>query len=331
MKALEVKRAIFPLLVVATGFGVFLVTSCGFLPAKADSGRVVLKDGDLFTISETVGEKRLTTDKNIKFMFERKDGKILFGSGMNAENAESEGTFGTELWMFDEKTGTKKILNSGLETNGAILSSNGSKVYFTTRGRDLFIENTDGSGKQKLQEKVLSPVLSKDGTKMIYQKLPSKWSEGDYFDEALGLTVLDLASNKEVRVGSNAGDWAPLFAPNGKKIIFSSANEFGISSFFSMNVDGSARTGLSNLKQVTVTDATLPSPSERPVFSDDGSRFVYESDRAIWAVQFNADYTQILSSKKIGYGTDPRWVGKSRVSFVAAPGAKGKGIFEVEL
>lgn len=309
-------------------FGAILLSSCDLPQAKADADQVVLKEGDLFSISETLGEKRLTTDKNVKFLFDAKGGKILFGKGISNETSESEGIWGTDLWVFDEKSGAK-LVNGGLQVNSAILSPDGNKIYFTTRNWDLFA--ADAPGLKKMQEKVLSPSISADGEKLVYQKLPPKWQIGDYFDEALGLIVLDLASNKEIKVSSKPEDWAPVFSPDGGKIIFSSTNEFGISSFFSVKSDGSGRTQISNIKQKVVTDETLPSPSERPVFSPNGKRFAFESDRSIWAVSLNSDYTQILNFKKVAYGTSPKWVDDKTISFVSVPGAKGSGVAKISV
>lgn len=306
----------------------FLFTACGLL-AKAE--RVVLKNGDLYSISETLGEKRLTSSKDIKFVFDERDGKVLFGKGWKTDlNGETEMLGETELFALDLFAGTTTLISGGAVD--AIMGPD-LNAYYTDKNRDLFYFNLEKPVGKKRQEKVLFPSISKDGSKLVYQKLNTDWAPGEQFDKALGLTVLDVFTNKETQVSKKADDWAAIFTPSGKKIIFASVNEYGIAGFFSMNVDGSGRTILTNKDQKKFTDASVALPSERPSFSFDGRYMLYESDRQIWLVKFNPDFTRVEESKRIAYGISPKWeISGQTVTVVAVPGQSGgEGVITVDL
>lgn len=294
--------------------------------------RVILKNGDLVSIAASLGEKKLTNLKDVKILFDQKNGKILFGKGWGNENTEdSERIGGTELWLFDEKTSQFSKIQEGFDVTDALLSPSG-KVFFTTRDQNLMVSNANGSQKKLLQEKALSISIASDGTKLLYQKLPSDWSLGQYFDGALGLTLLDIASNIETRLATDPGEWGATFIPNGKKIIFVAPNNNGIASFFSMNIDGTGRIQLANHDQTFVSEKTIPVLSERPIFSNDGRFMAYESDREIWILRFNADATKVESAKRIAYGINPQWITQGKtLSVDTAPGSTTKGDIRIDV
>lgn len=322
-------RRTIPFVIIILAVAVFtLFTACAML-AKAE--RIVLKNGDLYSISETLGEKRLTSIKDIKFIFDERDGKILFGKGWKTElDGETEMLGETELFALDLVSGATTLISGGVVD--AIMGPD-LNAYYIDKNRDLFYFNLEKPVGEKKQEKVLFPSISLDGSKLIYQKLNTEWLPGEQFDKALGLTILDVSTNKETRVSKKADDWAAIFTPNGKKIIFASVNEYGIAGFFSMNLDGSGRTILTNKDQKKFTDLSVALPSERPVFSSDDTHMIYESDRQIWLVKFNSDYTQVEYAKKIAYGINPKWeIQGQTVTVVAVPGQNGgDGVITVDL
>ncbi|MEK9133080.1 MAG: hypothetical protein AAB606_05240 [Patescibacteria group bacterium] len=305
-----------------------LFTACNLL-AKAE--RIVLKNGDLYNISETLGEKRLTLSKDVKFIFAERDGKVLFGKGWKTElNNETEMLGETELFALDLASGTTTLISGGVVD--AIMGP-GLNAYYTDKNRALFYFNLEKPVGTKKQEKVLFPSISKDGSKLVYQKLNTDWAPGEQFDKALGLTILDISTNKETQISKKADDWAAIFTPNGKKIIFASVNEYGIAGFFSMNVDGSGRTILTNKDQKKFTNLSVALPSERPIFSGDGLYMIYESDKQIWLVKFSSDYTQVDQAKRIAYGINPKWeIQGQTLTVVAVPGQSGEdGVITVDL
>lgn len=272
----------------------------------------IVKQNELATIAETLGTKNYqqVSQKQQKFIFDEKDNLILFGKGWSNEIPESESVGGTQLWILNTNTGEETKLTEGFEVREAVIGNN-NQVYYTTRDQNLFV--TDGINKPKqIQTKVLSPAITKDGKFLIYVKLPPTWSNGDYYEGTLGLTLLNLDTLQEKRLTNNDKDWAPIFTPDGKKIVFLSDDERGKGGFFVINADGSNRIRL------TSTD-NIPSISEQPVFSPDGKLMAYEADREIWVLEFNKEITKLLKAKKVTKGINPKFSADGKFLTVLPP------------
>lgn len=260
----------------------------------------IIKQNELATIAETLGTKdyQQVAKKQQKFIFDEKMPWILFGKGWGNEIFDGESIGGTELWLLDTLTGKQTKLTEGFEVREAVIGNN-KQIYYTTREQNLFV--TDGINKpNQIQTKVLSPAITKDGKFLIYVKLPSTWSNGDYYEGTLGLTLLNLDTLKEKRLTNNDKDWAPIFTPDNKKVVFLSDDERGKGGFFVINADGSNRIRL------TSTD-NVPSISEQPVFSPDGKLMAYEADREIWVLEFDKELTKLLKAKKLTKGIYPKF------------------------
>lgn len=276
-------------------------------PARAS--RVVALGEDLYLIDETLGEKRLTTQRDIKFLFDQKGDVVLYGRGWEPQNPESEDVGGTRLYVRTLDGREDRFIAA--EVRHAFFDRAGKTVYFVNRQADLFAVEP-GSAPRKIQEKVLAANLSPDGKRLVYQKLNPDWAIGQYYDSALGLTVMDVATGAEHRVTTSWMDFNPFWTPDGKKILFFSPNEYGTVSHVIMNADGSGRAQLTNIGEKYSTDRTVPNPSERPIWSKDGRYFVYEADREIWLVEFAPGHERIVDARPLAYGKRPEWTADGR-------------------
>lgn len=298
---------------------------------QADEARLILEKNEILSLAETIGAKDLSSIGNAKFLFDEKGGFALYGQGWknNGDNVEMNG--GTQLWILDMKKNQTQQLVKEFEVTEAVLGNNGV-AYYTTRDQDLFEINKNGN-KRKIKEKVLQPSLSNDSKTMVYQKLPEDWQAGNYYDGALGLTLLNLDTLVETRLTNKWEDWGAFFSPNGSKIIFISTNEYGMASFFSINVDGTNKIQLTNIGVQNVSNVSVPTPSERPIFSADGKYLVFEADRTIWAMEFNGTMDKILRAEKVAYGVDPRFSKDNKhINVVVLPTKNSKrAVIEVAL
>lgn len=298
---------------------------------RTGASRIILENGDLYSISETIGAQRYTNLGDIKFVFDQKYDKALYGRGWQGALPETEVTGGTELWL--RKLGSKQDRKIAEErVTYAFFDPEATKIYYTTENWDLFVVNIDGSNKTKVAEKALFPDLSRDGQYLVYQKLNADWQPGDYSDQALGLAVLDLKTKEEKLVTKTFEDFSPIWSPNGEKIAFFSRSPEGLASLFMVNADGSNRVQLTNIGQTVFSDKTVPSLSERPIWSKDGKHFIYESDRVIWHLEFNEAQSQVVKAEKVAYGIDPEWKedGKS-ITVVTSPIGNKKSIQTINL
>lgn len=272
---------------------------------EADEARLILENNDILSLSETVGAKNLTNLGNVKFLFDEKDGFAVFGQGWGNVTSESELTGGTQLWLLNMKINQKKQLVKEFEVTEAVLGNNGI-VYYATRDQNLFVIDQKGT-KRKLKEKVLQISISNNSKLMVYQKLPPDWQAGNYYDGALGLTLLNLETLAETRLNNKWDDWGALFSPDSRKIFYISNNEHGIAGFSAMNIDGTNQTRLTNVNNANITDDIVPLPSERPIFSPNSKYLTFESDRTIWVMELNTEIDKVIRSKKIAYGVDPKF------------------------
>ena len=283
--------------------------------------RVILKDGDLYSVSDAFGEKRLTTNTNIKILFGNKHGKILFGQGWEGEIPETERGGSTTLFLMNEDgSQVQKITEEPVI--GGFLDEKQKRIFYTTEMDDLYVSDFTGGIPKKLQSKVSGAMLAPDGKHFIYQKMHPEWTPGQFGDSALGLTVLDAETGEEKRITDKWEDFGAFWTPDGKRIVFFSPNERGLVSHFIMNADGSNRMQLTNIGQEFATDKTVAIPSEYPVWSPDGRSLLYESDRQIWINVFDASYNSIIDARPVAFGRDPQWSKDSNLSVVVSSGPR---------
>lgn len=291
---------------------------------QVEASRVILLGSDLYSVGEAFG-KPITTSKDIKMLFEERDGVLLVGRGIEGRRPESESFFtGTKLHLIRSDGTEVKRLSDDLIID-AFFDRSGLNVYYVTIEQKVWVVNLEDGTRKLVAEKVTSPSLSPDGTSMAYSKLNADWEPGEYYENALGLAVLNLETGEDVQITTQAEDFAPQWTPDGSHILFFSGNagdSGGLASHFIVKADGSGRKLLTNINEVYVSDRTIDIPGEKPRWSSDGMSLVYESDNKIWVNTFENNYEKIKSAKKIGYGKNPKWLPDGTVSIVVTDAKK---------
>jgi hypothetical protein len=287
---------------------VSFVTAGSFLKSMkaATAAPIRLKNHRLFLLDTTVGEKRITTAGDVELLFDRKAGRILFGERWEGSATDTEDAGGSLLRLMRADGSGEQAVTDG-PVRAAFFDRPGKTIYYTTVNQDLYALNADLSGRKLLAEKALGANLSPDGRRVVYQKLNADWKPGQLYDQALGLTVLDLASGAERRITASWEDFTPLWTPDGRSILFFSRSPEGLASHFLIKADGTGRRQMTNIGQQTVTDETVPIPSELPAWSADGQKLIYESDREIWLNEFSPKKDRLTAARSIGYGKHPEW------------------------
>ena len=155
------------------------------------------------------------------------------------------------------------------------LSPDGSKIVFQSNRMgnwDIFITDTTGTNIKQLTSGSLNEVTPKwspDGKKIVYCIDVDTVNSDIYLMDADG-------ANKKRLTDFPGDDSHPNWSPDGKKIIFNSAQntpDYHIPwgqqyvEIFTMNIDGSDKKQISNLKTV----------STYPSFSPDGKYIVFRS------------------------------------------------------
>lgn len=224
--------------------------------------------------------------------------RIVFTSNRIAGAGVDNPTGDYEIFrMNSDSTGVRQLTFNKRNDFEPVLSPDGTKVAYTTYGiqpsnpegdNEVYVMNTlDGSGKKNLSNNGdgvndRSPHFSPGGRRIVYESygIQTTNPEGDaevYVVNALdGLGKRNLTDNGvEVSGAESVDDYYPEFAPDGKKIAYTSvgkqpSNPEGDYEVYSMNaLDGAGKMNLSN-SGLEVVDYF-------PEFSPDGTGIAYSS------------------------------------------------------
>jgi hypothetical protein len=191
-------------------------------------------------------------------------------------------------------------------------SPDGTQIAFSSaRGgnRDIYVMNTDGSGVTRLTDHPEvddSPDWSPDGEKIVFTSSRG----GGWFD------IYEMnpdGSGVNRLTNDPAFDLSPVWSPDGSRIAFASDRDApsvavvppvqGALEIYEMNADGSGITRL------TDTPGTNPEPgagSDRPAWSPDGSKILYQKsapDPGVYVINSDGSGATVVT---IGGGA-PFW------------------------
>ena len=172
----------------------------------------------------------------------------------------------------------------------ATIAPDGRIVFTSTRDGDMEIYsmNSDGSDVKRLTRALGpdgGPFWSSDGKQIVFRgnhmNRGEEWNaynvllkKGLWRPRALDVFVMnrDGSNMRQVTKDLGGSNWAPFFAPDGKKIIFASNMKNprgGNFDLYLINVDGTG------LEQITYSDTF----DGFPMFSPDGKKLIFASNR----------------------------------------------------
>lgn len=114
------------------------------------------------------------------------------------------------------------LTNTTKHENGAVFSPDGSLIAFESYGPengDLFVMNTDGSGRRCLtggETLDMLPAWWPDGTKIAY----SAFRLGMAKVHGEGMWIIDVSTGARRRLSYGANDQSAQWSPDGSKILF---------------------------------------------------------------------------------------------------------------
>jgi Tol biopolymer transport system component len=305
------------------------ITGAVTLSQPAHASRAVLRDQALYVVDGTAS-KRLVVPGAVASVFADTNGTALFSVQRDIGHTDSEDLGTVDLYFNGD-------LRAPIRLAGPIMSATldlpRRLAYYTTPSAELRRVRLDGTDDQHVADKALSPAVAPDGTRLVFQKLPADWTAGNYYDRALGLTVLDLATGSEHRVTDAWEDFGATWSPDGTTLLFGSANPRGIASLYAVSANGGHKRQLTNVGHDRIRPDTVPVPSERPQWSPDGNAITFASDNAVWYVGTDKALAHVTAAKQLAFGHSPRWSadGKSVSVVVGNAGTPGTDLIDVDL
>ena len=185
---------------------------------------------------------------------------------------------------------SKQLTNTpGYDAEG-VVSPKGDKIVFTSLRKgdlDIYTMNLDGTNVKQITHDLGydgGPCFSPDGKKIVWRASRPKTEEEITEYKNLLAQGLVMPTKMEVFTANIDGsemrqvthlgkaNWAPSFAPDGKRIVFASNHEYERGFPFNLYLINEDGTGLEKISHDKGFDAF-------PMFSPDGKRFIFSSNR----------------------------------------------------
>jgi Tol biopolymer transport system component len=230
--------------------------------------------------------KRLNNDAALpnRPVFSPDSSKIAFVNWINANH---------EIYIMNTDGSNQiRLTNNTVDDDNPVFSPDDSKIMFESK-HEIYIMNIDGSNQIRLTDSTnsdSSPVFSPDGSKIAFVRRREGTPELNDKEFDSEIYIMNVDGSDQTRLTNNKTcDMAPVFAPDGSKIVYQSDPDGGYLSYDRndpsaqlyyrtgndeisiMNVDGSNQVRLTN----NITSETSP------IFSPDGSKIIFMSNRDI--------------------------------------------------
>lgn len=301
------------IIIVAIGY-----TAFSSRPQQVEAQRTVVIDGDLYRASDLFRSARLSNSKDIRMLFEEKNGMMLVGKGYEGSIPNTEQGGSTQLYLYsNDGTAKEKMVSEKSDVVSAIFDKNAENIFYSTIDANLYKYNIQTKQIKLLAKDMNLASLSPDGKELVYLKLPLNWTMGESF---LGFALLNIETGKEIIVPNtnHENDYRAVFTPDGKRLFFFSGFNF-------INLDGTGRkSSFKDGYYIDSISANIVSIGmDNPLWSKDGRYFLYEgNNNDILLIEIDTKNSLIISIGQIAYGTNPQWLEEGKTISVLSPDAK---------
>ena len=171
------------------------------------------------------------------------------------------------------------------------------RVAYSTRAGDIWVMNANGSGRRRITHSGrgvdFDPSLSPDGRWIVFRTSRGRYAHDVHGIGLEGIFVVNVRTRRERQIQPRTGGLFPAWAPDGRRIAFSSLPRGGgtLDTIHLMHSDGSG-----------VLD--LGSPGECATWSPDSSKIAYcshggDGNWAVWVIDADGSNRRQLTHPKL--------------------------------
>jgi uncharacterized repeat protein (TIGR01451 family) len=245
--------------------------------------------------------------------------RIVFQSDRDFQGDSDNPIYGTDIYVMNgDGSGVTRLTFAAYDDGAPVWSPDGTKIAFQSFrngvNSQIYVMNADGSGQVNISNTSandIEPSWSPDGTKIAFASdRDQSGFSSIYVMNANGSNQIRLTSS-----GSGFLDEQPAWSPDGTKLAFTTTRD---SATVAWQLDNLGQPKLLINKEVYVMNADGSSQvrltnnmgnDESPVWSPDGTKIVFRSDRdrdccdpvsQIWVMNADGSNQTILSNTNFG-------------------------------
>jgi hypothetical protein len=291
----------------AAAFVVLTLTTTITATPKANATTTFIDGSTKYTTNGTTTTP-LATFSSPPLTFDQRGDHLLIGEYIAGSVTTSDSTSQFTLLIQTSNKNPERIIDTPVAE--AKFAANTTSFFIVdAQTRHLsYIPSTTKTPTQLTDFPVVGISISPDNQNIVYQKLSPDWKPGMYFDNGQGLFLYNLKTKSEIQLTNTWEDFGAFWSPSSDRIFYYSPNNNAYTSLWSIALNGTIRTQITNTNDNT---PPTPTPSEKPTWAPNGNTFVYESDGEILTHHFPSN-----KITNLGKGTHPTWLTNNNIRVI---------------
>ncbi|MCP3139037.1 TolB family protein [Pyxidicoccus xibeiensis] len=200
-------------------------------------------------------------------------------------------------------------------------------VYQLSASTSLYMVDTKGTTRL-LALRAGTPVVSPDGRKVAYAKLPDTWVVGSPVQSA-ELHVVDTRNGVKDRLTSGYDDTEPVWTPDARSLLFQSTQRTqGVPALWKVRENGSGLQQVTNANCSPAEAAFIPNPASNTTvqWGPNQRRIIVYSTTAetngdVRVIDFDG-LLNVENAYSLGQGYGPKWTDQNTVVYSRKEGSQ---------